>query len=104
MATQEAPPATLADVIYIQGVSTLVFTRLPVLDRVRMRGLSRGFRAAVDDSLTLLTRLSGDDLAGVKGQRSWLKGLLWLMPRCPNLRTFAAGGLSPASLSALGVA
>eukprot|EP00899_Mesostigma_viride_P005622 jgi/Mesvir1/15060/Mv14710-RA.1 len=98
MAGHACLPASLADIVSTQGVGVLVFTRLPVLDRVRMRGLSRGFRAAVDDSLTLLTeqtRLSGNEMADVQHQHSWLQGLLWLISRCPNLRTFAAGGLPP---------
>eukprot|EP00899_Mesostigma_viride_P003925 jgi/Mesvir1/13533/Mv16414-RA.1 len=92
MADQDSQALTLADLIAVRGVGSLLASHLPVLDRVRLRGLSHGFRAAVDESWTLLTRLSGDDLAGVGCQRTWLQGLLWVLPRCPNLVSFVAGG------------
>eukprot|EP00899_Mesostigma_viride_P011738 jgi/Mesvir1/20565/Mv06236-RA.1 len=87
----QMPAPTGTPCQWFDGVPMVLFHHLPLLDRVRLRGVSRGFRSAVDDSWASLTRLSGNDLAAVDRRDSWLCGLLWLLPHCPHLRAFVAG-------------
>eukprot|EP00899_Mesostigma_viride_P011751 jgi/Mesvir1/20577/Mv14818-RA.1 len=88
MAPHPSQDITLERLMAVPGVGAQVMAALPVPDRVRLRRTCRTFLAAVDDSLSNLTELFGEDVAG-EGCRPGTSGLSWLLSKCPNLTTIS---------------
>eukprot|EP00899_Mesostigma_viride_P025353 jgi/Mesvir1/6001/Mv00749-RA.1 len=117
--TSSATPTTIEDPVSVTlqelastpGIDATLMSFLPLTERLRLRGLCRSFRHAVDASLAILHEISGDDVEAL--QRHWasisvtkLGGasssasrddadassaapMCWLLSRCPNLRSLS---------------
>eukprot|EP00899_Mesostigma_viride_P014206 jgi/Mesvir1/22787/Mv14175-RA.1 len=91
----------LADLAGIPGIGVRVMDCLPLLERVRLRSACREFRQLVDESLIMTTTLVGEDLAGLKKEKR-TEALLWLVGKCPNLKSVATGNGQQLSLTDAG--
>eukprot|EP00899_Mesostigma_viride_P027011 jgi/Mesvir1/7495/Mv19256-RA.1 len=78
----------LERLLVVPGVGAQVMALLPIRDWVRMRRTSHALLAAADESLSGLTELFGEDVAG-GGNNPGTAGLAWLIRKCPNLQVLS---------------
>eukprot|EP00899_Mesostigma_viride_P011755 jgi/Mesvir1/20580/Mv14821-RA.1 len=85
MSAHPSQEVTLEQVMAVPGIGVQVMAALPVSDQVRLRPTCRAFRDAADESLSHVTELYGEDVAG-DGSRPGVTGLSWLLTKkCPRL-------------------
>eukprot|EP00899_Mesostigma_viride_P019363 jgi/Mesvir1/27428/Mv07220-RA.1 len=90
-AEQVATTPTLGELVSTPGLGELIVAYVPLADRVRLRALSHGFKAAVDASLQAVQKIDGVDLAGLDGWgHSHGDVLCWLARKCPNVQELDA--------------
>eukprot|EP00899_Mesostigma_viride_P008072 jgi/Mesvir1/17266/Mv07675-RA.1 len=69
------------------GVGESIMGGVPLSDRVRLRGLCRAFKAAVDASLRNQKKITAANLSNlIRGGQSDGQVLRWLAGKCPNLQ------------------
>eukprot|EP00899_Mesostigma_viride_P027073 jgi/Mesvir1/7550/Mv19292-RA.1 len=65
-----APPLpgalTLQELTNVPGVGALIMSAVPLVERLRLRSLCRSLCSAIDESLQVMDRLSGEDLAPLR--------------------------------------
>eukprot|EP00899_Mesostigma_viride_P026217 jgi/Mesvir1/6780/Mv18967-RA.1 len=88
LTTPDKPPVSLQQLIEVPGLGAQLLSHVTWLPaRVRLRALSRCFRAAVDESLAAQPVLDADALAGVRDVRGALR---WLATTCSSVRLLSS--------------